>query len=184
VRIPTPQSASPNQLPPNGAAQPLAATLRTAEQRTAVSQLPELGDFPRPPTATNGSFRANSSPISTTPSSSANRTHQHTTAATQPTAPASSPPSANVPGYGYDEKYQRLQGKLEFSPSQQRWKLRYIPIDGETDTYGGSVVLPESDKLNGFSAGDFVVVQGRLNTSRGPADGFSPPYMIERVARQ
>jgi hypothetical protein len=185
VRIPTQQAAAPNQLPPNGAAQPLASALRSADQRAAAAQLPELGDFPRPTAVTNGGFRANTSPPAARATNATAAAQAPGAKPPQPASPvASSTPSTNVPGYGYDEKYQRLQGKLEFSQSQQRWKLRYIPIDGETDTFGGSVVLPESEKLNGFTAGDFVVVQGRLNTARGPADGFSPPYLIERVARQ
>ncbi len=178
------QPASPNRLPPNGAAQPLATALRSAEGRAAVAGLPELGDFPRPSAATNGGFRANNSPPSTPVTSATSSTGAQGVAATQVSAAASATPNTTAPGYGYDEKYQRLQGKLEFSPSQQRWKLRYIPIDGETDTYGGSVVLPEIDKLQGFAAGDLVVVQGRLNTSRAATDGFSPPYLIERLSRQ
>jgi hypothetical protein len=185
VRIPAPQNGAPNQLPPNGAAQPLATALRSADQRAAVAQLPELGDFPKPSAATNGGFRANTSQPATSVTNATGGAQTTGAKSAQSASPvATSTPSTNVPGYGYDEKYQRLQGKLEFSQSQQRWKLRYIPIDGETDAFGGSVVLPENEKLNGFSAGDFVIIQGRVNTSRGPADGFSPPYLIERVARQ
>ena len=34
--------------------------------------------------------------------------------------------------YGYDPQYKWLRGKLEYSEREGRWKLRYIPVHGET----------------------------------------------------
>ncbi|MDZ7617026.1 MAG: hypothetical protein U1E05_08480, partial [Patescibacteria group bacterium] len=42
--------------------------------------------------------------------------------------------------YGFDPSYAWLRGRLEYSQVDRRWKLRYIPVDGNTDQYGGSVV--------------------------------------------
>ena len=75
--------------------------------------------------------------------------------------------------YGYSTDYRRLRGRLEYLEKEQCWKLRYIPIDGVTDQYGGSVVLEQSAALAGFRRGDLVEVRGELGD---PApDGGTPP---------
>jgi hypothetical protein len=99
--------------------------------------------------------------------------------------PAATPATPrDLPGYGFDPRYAWLKGKLEFSPGQKRWKLRYIAVEGPTDEYGGSVILPEADKLKGFEPGDFVRIQGKLLETAGGAKGFSRAYSIERVHHQ
>ena len=83
-------------------------------------------------------------------------------------------------GYGYDPEYRWLRGRLEYSQIDRRWKLRYIPIDGRTDSHGGSVFLPESALPPGCERGDFVEARGRL----GQADsqgGFAPEYVATEV---
>jgi hypothetical protein len=65
--------------------------------------------------------------------------------------------------YGYSTDYRRLRGRLEYLEKEQCWKLRYIPIDGATDQYGGSVVLEQSGALAGFRRGDLVEVRGELS---------------------
>ncbi len=88
--------------------------------------------------------------------------------------------------YAHSPDYQTLRGKLEYSPSLRQWKLRYIPIDGRTDTYGGSVILPDSPALAGFKAGDVVEIRGALPAARISSSGFAPQYTptsIERLSR-
>ena len=91
-------------------------------------------------------------------------------------APASRPPSAGKgptdqgATYGFDGNYAWLHGQLEYSAATKVWKLRYVPIDGPTDRFGGSVVLADSDLLAGHKAGEFVAVKGQLDcrkTGRG-----------------
>jgi hypothetical protein len=89
-----------------------------------------------------------------------------------------------MPGYGFDPRYAWLKGKLEYSPSQKRWKLRYIAVEGPTDEFGGSVILSDADQLKGFEPGDFVRIQGRVSETPGAARGFSPSYSIERITKQ
>ncbi len=84
--------------------------------------------------------------------------------------------------YGHDPDYSRLRGKLEYSQIDQRWKLRYIPVDGTTDQFGGSVVLSDPKVLTGCERGDFVEVRGRLG-SKGPDDGYAPTYEVTRIKR-
>ncbi len=85
--------------------------------------------------------------------------------------------------YSYDASYRLLQGKLEFLQSQNKWKLRYIPADGQTDDFGGSVILSDSPVLANYQAGDFVTVQGGV-AQTAPSRGFAPQFQLSRIARQ
>lgn len=89
--------------------------------------------------------------------------------------------STSCASYGHDPNYAWLKGQLEYSHIDRRWKLRYIPIDGQTDEHGGSVVLPDSSLLESFEPGDFIAVQGRL--SGKASSGYAPLYELSRVKR-
>ncbi|HUY92901.1 MAG TPA: hypothetical protein VMV10_29495 [Pirellulales bacterium] len=95
------------------------------------------------------------------------------TSATEPAEPSAGQ------RYAYSPDYKKLNGQLEYSLAERRWKLRYVPIDGETDSHGGSVVLlgkpPE-----GFQAGDFVTVEGRL-AGEAAAGEFAPEYQFDQI---
>jgi len=84
--------------------------------------------------------------------------------------------------YGHDADYAWLRGRLEYSRIDRRWKLRYIPIDGETDRYGGSVVLPDPSLLGGCERGDFIEARGQLDLLN-PKKGFAPTYRATAVKR-
>jgi len=84
--------------------------------------------------------------------------------------------------YGHDPQYKWLRGRLEYSQLDRRWKLRYIPIDGQTDRFGGSVILPDEKLLAGCERGDFVEVHGRLG-KHDPRKGFAPEYEISSLKR-
>ncbi len=85
--------------------------------------------------------------------------------------------------YAFNPDYTALSGKLEYSKAARQWKLRYIPIDGKTDAYGGSVVLSDSAALEQFKPGDHVSVSGKLAAKSGSSGSFSPPYQLDRVER-
>lgn len=95
--------------------------------------------------------------------------------------PAKPTRPANHASYGHDPDYAWLKGRLEYSNIDRRWKLRYIPIDGETDSHGGSVVLADSELLTGFASGDFIAVQGKLGGRSSTA--FAPDYEVTRIKR-
>ncbi len=107
--------------------------------------------------------------------------------ATSTAAPANGAPRANGPAarasqpYAYDPSYGWLRGRLEYSASQRQWKLRYIPIDGATDQFGGSVVLADGAATQGLRAGDFVTAQGRVVGASAPGRGFSPRYEVASI---
>ncbi len=91
---------------------------------------------------------------------------------------------ADPPGqYGFEPEYHWLRGRLEFSQVDQAWTLRYVPIDGTTDEFGGSVLLSNTAHLSGYERGDFVEVHGRL-TSREKGDKtFAGTYEIREIRR-
>ena len=67
--------------------------------------------------------------------------------------------------YAFAPDYSWLKGKLEYLHGNQQWKLRYIPIDGETDEFGGSVVIADVATLGNYKAGNFVKVEGAVALS-------------------
>jgi hypothetical protein len=148
--------------------------------------LPEARSSSQPPTNTSsGGFR---------PVGSANRARHDDEQASEPSvAPARttrSPRSAptlfesSSSKYSYDRNYGRLSGQLEHSRAEDRWKLRYIPIDGDTDEYGGSVVLSGDGVLDGFKAGEYVTVTGSIEQAGSGSRSFAPNYRVDQVERQ
>jgi hypothetical protein len=85
-------------------------------------------------------------------------------------------------GYGFDQQYQWLRGKLEYSQIDRCWKLRYIPADGTTDKYGGSVVLSDAAALSGLERGDFVEVKGGIATT-AKKGSYAPTYEVAKIER-
>jgi len=83
--------------------------------------------------------------------------------------------------YDHDSAYRWLQGRLEYSQVAEQYKLRYIPIDGQTDRYGGSVVLPDAPELAQFAHGQFVRVEGSMGTSDAAGADFAPIYNATRI---
>ena len=77
-----------------------------------------------------------------------------------------------------------MRGRLEYSEIDRRWKLRYIPIDGATDEFGGSVVLSDAARLAGYERGQFVEVHGNLGRPAADEDrGYAPEFQIREVKR-
>jgi len=89
-----------------------------------------------------------------------------------------SPPSR----YGHAADYSWVRGKLEHSQIDGRWKLRYIPIDGQTDEYGGSVVVSDPAVLSGCERGEHLELRGEVAGSDAE-DGFAPLYEVAEVER-
>jgi len=82
--------------------------------------------------------------------------------------------------FGHDATYRRLRGKLEYLQSSGDWKLRYIPIDGATDDYGGSVVISNPEALGHVTPGEYVAVEGEVIASAGDGS-FSPIFKLARA---
>jgi hypothetical protein len=102
----------------------------------------------------------------------------------EPSAAAIEPVSAAAAesaGYAYAPDYGWLRGRLEYSQSMRQWKLRYIPIDGKTDQFGGSVKLPASNELASYKAGDMVAVRGSLARETSASGSFAPRYELAHI---
>lgn len=84
--------------------------------------------------------------------------------------------------YDHSEDYGWLRGQLEYSPDKSRWRLRFIPIDGQADRFDGSVLL-DGELPGHYRPGDFVVVEGQPeNAAGGPhADML---YRVAAMGRQ
>jgi hypothetical protein len=92
--------------------------------------------------------------------------------------PATNPLRPRSAQYAFAPDYSWLQGRLEHSEASGQWKLRYIPIDGTTDKYGGSVIVDNPQALGDLASGDYVRIRGEL--LEGERDGvtFAPVYRI------
>ena len=73
--------------------------------------------------------------------------------------------------YGYDPSYNSLRGQLEYS-QVKAVEAAYIPIDGSTDQYGGSVVLADSPQSSKIQTGRLCERAG-LAGGRRPVAGWS-----------
>jgi hypothetical protein len=177
----SPTTSSPRVRMPDGnsfAREPLSAATNQANgqlrQRPAIVELP-----PRPAATTpvvdqtSDGFRARG-------------TAHNVIRPNEPTLPAAyagQTPSQQY-GYGYGPTYQQLRGRLEFSPALGHWKLRYIPIDGATDEFGGSATIANPDALYGYQAGDWIVVDGNLHAQQTVTGGYVALFTINSIARQ
>ena len=85
--------------------------------------------------------------------------------------------------YGFDPQYEWLRGRLEYSHSRRQWKLRYIPIDGQTDMFGGSVIIANPGALNDAQPGDLVEAHGVIVGDAKPSRGFSPGYQLSTLVK-
>lgn len=90
-------------------------------------------------------------------------------------------PDAEKAGYAFSPDYGWLRGRLEYSHTSRQWKLRYIPIDGQTDQYGGSVKLPASQALAAYKPGDMVAVRGALASGSTTSGSFAPLYELAHI---
>ncbi|MBN1909482.1 MAG: hypothetical protein JW818_07075 [Pirellulales bacterium] len=160
---------SPRLMPEQPTVAPLRRT--TSPPPSTTLRPVNIMDLPDAPTA----GKATSSAALT---SSLATTAPRATPAGEPVEAASFSAPAR---YGYDPQYTWLKGKLEYSEVDKRWKLRYIPIDGQPDQYGGSVVLGGYGPGKQFKPGDFAEVHGRLLTGATADWGYAPVFEVERA---
>lgn len=101
-----------------------------------------------------------------------------------PAGEGSAPAAPEATRHGFDaQQYSWLRGEIEYSRIDRRWKLRYIPIDGETDPFGGSVVLSNAGDSWQLTPGEWVEVHGQVVEPASQGQGFAPLYEIARLHR-
>ncbi len=112
----------------------------------------------------------------------------------QQPAAAYPPGTSNVPvrtatlepaqaAYGYNNDYTRLAGRLEYSPADGRWMLRYLAPGAATDRFGGVVLVAVQRAAAGLRPGDFVIADGRIDPSTTAA-GYPPVFTAADVQPQ
>ncbi len=89
--------------------------------------------------------------------------------------------AASAATFGHDADYRRLRGQLEYSQIDRCWRLRYLPVGGQTDRYGGSVLLEETPRLSGFERGDFVEITGRISSLADGKTTFAPHFEVAEI---
>lgn len=163
---------------------------RPAGQPKSSSRVIEIGDLPDP--GTRAARRRHVDPrVQPTSGTVPTGAVRSATAASRPateTAARSRVSASPRPGvtspalrYGHDPAYAWLRGRLEYSDIAKRWKLRYIPIDGQIDQYGGSVVLGDTSLLSGLERGDCVEVHGKLLPNAKGDWGYAPVYEVAQI---
>ena len=193
-----PYETEPSSVKPPPNATPPAASTATASTTTAppphvapakVTSPPAGAQPPTPavphatpidPTAPLQWSRGNPAPtvaptVATTPA-----TGQNVTVRREPVH--HNPP--RMARYGHAKDYTSLRGQLEYAASNRVWKIRYIPIHGQQDAYGGQFVLTDRSKLEAFQAGDYVTIEGAIVAANAATDntGSGPLYAPHRVA--
>jgi len=90
-------------------------------------------------------------------------------------------PSGTLGDYGHDKEYNRLIGRLQrvHVPGGE-WKIRYAPLD-EIDQWGGSMVLAPDIRLEEFSDGDLIYVEGEILVERPSLYLAGPLYRIRTL---
>jgi hypothetical protein len=91
-------------------------------------------------------------------------------------------PAADA-AFGYNPNYSQLAGRLEYSPSDQRWFLRYVAPGNTPDRFGGVAWLAVQHASAGLKNGDFVVADGSFNAS-GAVNGVPPIFTTTNVVLQ
>ncbi len=146
------------------------ATGSSASGSTSTnSRVPEITELP---------------PAGTNPAAARAATSSAALSTAAVATPSKSTAGSTSAVYGYDPQYRLLKGSLEYSQSTHQWRLRYIPSDGTTDNYGGSVVLADASKLAGLHPGDFVSVQGSIGAASASQGSFAPLYNVQQVQKQ
>ncbi len=82
--------------------------------------------------------------------------------------------------FGYDPNYQWIRGQLQHSSATGEWTLRYVPIQGGVDQFGGNLTIANRQVLGNLEPGDFVLLRGRLLGT----DAGATLYTVSVVQRQ
>ena len=99
-------------------------------------------------------------------------------------APSKTPePSKDSTGHigGHGENYEWLIGQLQrVHVPREGWKIRYLPLD-QKDQWGGSVVLAPDIRIEEFTEGDTVYVEGKILSNRASLYLSGPRYRLSKI---
>jgi hypothetical protein len=176
--------SSPSQFAPPGSARPLQAPATSGGSKSNVVDIDDLPPSTPPLGQPQTSYRPSTIQlVSGTEEIEASPQDHSRDDRLKPGLPTDGRLKQAASQYGYDPQYGWLRGKLEYSESERHWKLRYIPIDGATDGFGGSVILADTPLLSGYERGDFVEVAGKLASTSPDKRGYAPKYQVSQLKR-
>ena len=83
--------------------------------------------------------------------------------------------------YGHGENYNWVIGKLQrvHVPGGE-WKIRYLELD-KIDRWGGSMVLAPDIRLENFSNGDCIYIEGEILVERPSLYLAGPLYRVRTI---
>ncbi len=86
--------------------------------------------------------------------------------------------------FNYDkQQYRWLRGVVEFDKQEKSWNITYNATPDRTDKFGGNIVLVDDQgKLNRFTNGDVVLLDGHIDGSQQDKMG-KPRYRISKAQR-
>ena len=100
--------------------------------------------------------------------------------------PAQAPgtPQEDPARFGFDGSYATLRGQLQYYPQTGYWGVRYIPLQGAPDHYGGVAVISNPEILGGLQPGEFLLIQGFIEPHDNGDGTFVPSYTVQGIQRQ
>tara|TARA_R100001132_G_C3275549_1_gene98867 strand:+ start:15550 stop:16803 length:1254 start_codon:yes stop_codon:yes gene_type:complete len=85
--------------------------------------------------------------------------------------------------FNYDKQnYRWLRGIIEFDEQEKSWNITYNATPDKSDKFGGNIVLVDQGKLNRFTNGDVVLLDGAIDGSKQDRMG-KPCYRISKAQR-
>lgn len=85
--------------------------------------------------------------------------------------------------FNYDKQnYRWLRGIIEFDEQEKSWNITYNATPDKSDKFGGNIVLIDQGKLNRFTNGDVVLLDGAIDGSKQDQMG-KPCYRISKAQR-
>jgi hypothetical protein len=186
----TPNTSPPRVLSGNGAPPAASPPTQFVSSGNAIRiEQPSAGSTAasaaaRPTISTNGAIDIMNLPVSRRSVS------PPMNAAPQPSYPPGVGPEsrtttlpAAADSFGYSQNYSQLAGRLEYSPSDQRWFLRYVAPGNTPDRFGGVAWLAVQKASAGLKNGDFVVADGTFNAAAA-VNGAPPIFTTTNVVLQ
>jgi|GEM_PF-2448754 len=92
--------------------------------------------------------------------------------------------SANSPSpFSYDkQQFRWLRGIVEYDEQEKSWNITYNATPDKTDKFGGNIVLLDQGRLNRFTNGDVVLIDGHIDGSQQDKMG-KPCFRVSKVQK-
>jgi hypothetical protein len=143
-------------------AAPTAQVVYPQTQTTVVTQLPEAQAVPeKMPTAPTALPAAAPAPVAKTEPEMQPAGYTVSAPKDESVKRRSFNDTTANPCFAHAENYSWLKGELQFLHAHNVWRLRYASVD-EEDKYGGGVTLIEAGRMNNFTSGQMVRVEGEV----------------------